>query len=158
SELGLDPSAPLQRLHQAILRHDPVLDWSPTLSKTTTPRTGAAPSIAVPGKAADSGQPFLGRDAEVVALREALEEARAGHGRMIRVAGEPGIGKTRLAQCLAEEARRLGMPAWWGRAWEDEGAPGFWPLIQIGRSIVRSVAPERLRRAIGRDAAILGQI
>jgi DNA-binding SARP family transcriptional activator/tetratricopeptide (TPR) repeat protein len=158
SELGLDPSAPLQRLHQAILRHDPVLDWSPKLSQARTPRTGAAASVAVPGKAADSGQPFLGRDAEVAALREALEEARAGHGRMILVAGEPGIGKTRLGQCLAEEAQRLGMPAWWGRAWEDEGAPGFWPLIQIGRSIVRSVAPERLRRAIGRDAAILGQI
>jgi len=158
SQLGLDPAVPLQRLHQAILRHDPALDWSPRLSRPSPSRTGAVPHVAVPGEAVEPGQPFVGRDAELDALRGALAAARAGHGRLVLVAGEPGIGKTRLARCLAGEAQQLGMPAWWGRAWEDEGAPGFWPLIQVGRSVVRDLPAERLRQVIGRDAAILGQI
>jgi class 3 adenylate cyclase len=40
--------------------------------------------------------PFVGRQAELAALREALERAEAGHGQVVAVIGEPAIGKTRL--------------------------------------------------------------
>jgi predicted ATPase len=39
---------------------------------------------------------FVGRDAEVETLRQTLEHARAGHGQVVAVVGEPGVGKSRL--------------------------------------------------------------
>src|SRR5207253_3529099 len=39
---------------------------------------------------------FVGRDAETEQLRKALEQARAGHGQVVAVMGEPGVGKSRL--------------------------------------------------------------
>jgi class 3 adenylate cyclase/tetratricopeptide (TPR) repeat protein len=40
--------------------------------------------------------PFVGRDAELDRLRQALERARAGHGQVVALVGEPGVGKSRL--------------------------------------------------------------
>ena len=40
---------------------------------------------------------FVGRDAEVEAVRQALERARTGHGQLVALVGEPGVGKSRLA-------------------------------------------------------------
>src|SRR5262249_28919097 len=39
---------------------------------------------------------FVGRDEEVQVLRRALERARAGRGQLVALAGEPGVGKSRL--------------------------------------------------------------
>ena len=39
---------------------------------------------------------FVGRDAEMEQLRRALEQARGGHGQLVAVVGEPGLGKSRL--------------------------------------------------------------
>jgi class 3 adenylate cyclase/tetratricopeptide (TPR) repeat protein len=39
---------------------------------------------------------FVGRDREVDQLRQALERAQAGHGQVVAVVGEPGVGKSRL--------------------------------------------------------------
>ena len=39
---------------------------------------------------------FVGRDTETEQLRKALEQARAGHGQVVAVVGEPGVGKSRL--------------------------------------------------------------
>lgn len=47
-------------------------------------------------------------------LRAAMDDAMAGHGRMVMLAGEPGIGKTRAAQELASYAESLGAQVWWG--------------------------------------------
>jgi predicted ATPase len=40
--------------------------------------------------------PFVGRQAELAALHQALEQAGAGHGQVMAIIGEPGVGKTRL--------------------------------------------------------------
>lgn len=40
--------------------------------------------------------PFVGRNVELQQLRQALDEARAGHGQVVAVVGEPGMGKSRL--------------------------------------------------------------
>ena len=39
---------------------------------------------------------FVGRDAEIEQLRQALERAKTGHGQLVAVVGEPGVGKSRL--------------------------------------------------------------
>src|SRR5688500_17662954 len=73
---------------------------------------------------------FVGRDDELVELLEALEGAASGRGGLILIGGEPGIGKSRLADELAKRARAQGHLVLWGRGWEDAGAPPYWPWVQ----------------------------
>ena len=66
-------------------------------------------------------------------MRIALTEALGGSSRVVLITGEAGIGKTALAVRLAGEAEALGAAVGWGRGSEREGAPAFWPWIQIVR-------------------------
>ncbi len=79
-------------------------------------------------------RPFVGRERERSLLDAGIDEARSGRGRLFLIAGEPGIGKTRLAEEAAASAQRQGFVALWGRCWEHGGAPPFWPWIQILRA------------------------
>jgi len=69
---------------------------------------------------------LVGRDRELAELTEALARTATG-GALYLFAGEPGIGKTRLASEVAAVARQRGVRASWGRCWEAGGAPPFWP-------------------------------
>jgi len=83
---------------------------------------------------------LVGRGREVAALRGWLDEARDGAGRLVLCAGEPGIGKTRLAREFAGLALAGGCAVAWGRCAEAAGAPAFWPWRQVLRSL--GVAPD----------------
>ena len=76
---------------------------------------------------------FIGRDIEMQTLRTGVEKAIQGRGNIQTIAGEPGIGKTRLAMEVSDFARQLGVKTYLGSCWEAEGAPQFWPWIQILR-------------------------
>ena len=52
--------------------------------------------------------PFVGRQAELTALHEALAQAEAGHGQVVAVIGEPGVGKTRLFHEFTHVSRTQG--------------------------------------------------
>src|SRR5450755_326810 len=93
--------------------------------------------------AASSTNGFVGRERELAELRAALDDVNAGRGRLFVLSGEPGIGKTRLAEEIAREAAARGMRAVWGRSWEGGGAPAYWPWVQILRALV--VDPNRPR-------------
>ena len=71
----------------------------------------------------DSGRIFVGRHREMVELTAALNDALTGHGRMVVLAGEPGIGKTRTAEELAVLAETRGAQVLWGRCYEEQGRP-----------------------------------
>jgi transcriptional regulator with AAA-type ATPase domain len=77
-----------------------------------------------------SSHRFVGRARDLRQLRAALQVASAGHGRLVFVGGEPGIGKTRLVGELADyaEARRSALVLW-STCREGEGAPAFWLLL-----------------------------
>jgi predicted ATPase len=77
---------------------------------------------------------------------------------LILLVGEPGIGKTRLAEEFAGVARQKGALALWGRCWEGEGTPAFWPWVQIVRAYVQQRDPERLAREMGTGAADIAQV
>jgi DNA-binding winged helix-turn-helix (wHTH) protein len=85
--------------------------------------------------------PFVGRERVMERLRQRLETACAGRGSVVLLVGEPGIGKTRTAEQIAAEARSRGAMALVGRASEGEGAPAFWPWVQILRACVRDAGP-----------------
>lgn len=78
---------------------------------------------------------IVGRRRELDALRSWLAAATAGEGRIVLCVGEPGIGKTRLAQELAGMALAGGTTVVWGRCTETEGAPAFRPWRQVLRSL-----------------------
>jgi len=101
---------------------------------------------------------FVGRERELGELLVGLEDAASGRGRLFLLAGEPGIGKSRLADELGHEARRRGSQVLWGRGWEDAGAPPYWPWVQALRSYVRHTAPELIREQMGGAAADIVQM
>ena len=76
-----------------------------------------------------AGNVFVGRQRELAELRSALEESLAGRGQMAMLVGEPGIGKTRTAQELTSYAETQGARVLWGRCYEEEGAPPYWPWV-----------------------------
>jgi hypothetical protein len=79
--------------------------------------------------------PLYGRDRELGELGAALDGAGEGRGRLLLLVGEPGIGKSRLAEVFAEMAAERGATVAWGRAWEAGGAPAYWPWIEVLRDL-----------------------
>jgi len=101
---------------------------------------------------------FVGREAEVTQLRTALDDALSGRGRMVLLAGEPGIGKTRCCDELATYARLRGAQVLMGRCYESEGAPAYWPWLQVVRSYAHERDPDDLRSELGSGASVIAQV
>jgi DNA-binding CsgD family transcriptional regulator/tetratricopeptide (TPR) repeat protein len=104
--------------------------------------------------------PFVGRTGELAALTADLDAAVGGRGGVVLVAGEPGIGKTRLVEELAGRANARGAMVLWGRCWEGAGAPAFWPWVQVIRGYVQVQAEDlaSLRHDLGGGAADIAQL
>ena len=100
---------------------------------------------------------FVGRTREIDELSRALASAEAGAGRLVLITGDAGIGKTRLAEQVAQEAELRGARVIVGRCHEGEGAPSYWPWVLALRALVRLVERERL---VLPDAllAVIGQV
>ncbi|MGH3589979.1 MAG: ATP-binding protein, partial [Pseudonocardiaceae bacterium] len=84
------------------------------------------------------GSVFVGREWELTQLRAALSVTQSGRGQLFVVSGEAGIGKTRLVGKLADLAENEQARVLWGRCWEGQEAPAFWPWIQIFRNMIRN--------------------
>jgi DNA-binding SARP family transcriptional activator len=90
--------------------------------------------------------PLIGRDAEVDRLTQALAQACAGHGHVMVLLGEAGVGKTRLITALWEATGRRGAQALVGQTHETERLLPFGPWVQALREagVVESRALEGL--------------
>jgi DNA-binding SARP family transcriptional activator/tetratricopeptide (TPR) repeat protein len=141
-QLGIEPGRELRELEQAILRQDPALDRAPTVERGAEPERSG----------------FVGREHELAALTAALEHALAGRGRLVLVGGEPGIGKSRLAEELLGTARPRGARVCVGRCWEAGGAPAYWPWVQALRAYLQELDGVALRTRLGSEAAELATI
>ena len=105
-----------------------------------------------------AGGAFVGRARELEELRAGLDAAVAGHGGLWLVTGEAGIGKTRLATELATYAGGEGARVLWGRCLQDQGAPAYWPWIQVIRTYARGCDPELLAGQVGAGSGYLTQL
>jgi tetratricopeptide (TPR) repeat protein len=97
--------------------------------------------------AADAGRPtpppsrgelLVGRDAELEKLQELLEEAKEGRGHLVFVTGEPGTGKTALANEFFRRARPdAGLTVARGRCVEHYGAgEAYLPILDVVGSLL----------------------
>jgi DNA-binding SARP family transcriptional activator/tetratricopeptide (TPR) repeat protein len=150
-DLGIEPGPVLQNLERAILRQDPslLLPAEAIAASAGHPRPATHPVR----KLAQSAGTFVGRQTELELLSRALERATAGEGSLVLIAGEPGIGKTRLASEFAQTAADLGVRVLIGRCSEREGVPSYWPWLQIIRTYVAECPRDRLRHELGHSAA-----
>lgn len=106
---------------------------------------------------AAAGQPApTVRATEVATLEALLARAAKGHGAIVALAGEPGIGKTHCAQALA--SRVSGAVVLWGRCNEEPGAPPYWPWLQILRAWLETHDDTVLRSTLGTAAAPIADI
>jgi DNA-binding CsgD family transcriptional regulator len=97
---------------------------------------------------------LVGREREQGLLRAGLEQAFAGRGRLILVAGEAGIGKTTLVDWLVSVARGLGVAVLSGHAWDVTQTAAYQPWIDAFSA--RDTTPPSgrnhpLRRGAGHD-------
>lgn len=126
-ELGLEPSPLLRDLEAAILAHDP------SLEVPIAAPTARAHAIAADAPARHRASPLVGRDIELGELLAGLKEA-AQDARFVVIEGDPGIGKTRLADELARTAAERGSLTVWGRGNECGAAPALWPWLPVLRA------------------------
>lgn len=101
---------------------------------------------------------FVGRHRELAQLRTMLHEALAGKGAMASLVGEPGIGKTRLAEEFAVYARLRGALVLTGRCYEGEAALPYRPWVEAIEAYAASLADDELTRALGTCAADVATI
>src|SRR5579871_4572988 len=102
--------------------------------------------------------PFVGRESELGRLLALLDRVIHGDCAVALLAGEPGIGKTRLAEEVARSASERGVRAFWGRCHDDAGAPSYWPWIQIIRAYGDERSPDRLRSELGAGAPAIARL
>lgn len=128
------------------------------ISATASPEQAPATPATTPGIARLAAGPFIGRKQELATLKAAVESALGGHGSVVMIAGEEGIGKSRLADEAGVYARLRGAQLLVGRCYEGDGAPPFWPWVQILRACIQDRDPQALLAQMGTGAADIGQV
>jgi class 3 adenylate cyclase/predicted ATPase len=75
--------------------------------------------------------PLVGRESEVTLLLERWEQVKAGHGQIVLLSGEAGIGKSRLVQMLKEHVSHEPHLRWECRSVEYAQNTALYPLIEL---------------------------
>ncbi|MGO9753212.1 MAG: BTAD domain-containing putative transcriptional regulator [Solirubrobacteraceae bacterium] len=155
-ELGIEPGARLRELERSILAQDARLEWAPG---AIGPRWVVERSeIRRVSDAGPSGGSFVGRERELAEVLGGLEGALARRPSLFLLAGEPGIGKSRLADEVTSVAIGRGARVLWGRCWEAGGAPAYWPWAQALRAYIRDGEKQQVRRELGPGATDVAQM
>src|SRR5829696_4973295 len=87
---------------------------------------------------------LFGREGELAVLIRALADSERGRARVVWIGGEPGIGKTRLAEELGAAAAIRGATVAWARCVDAETAPPYWPWAEGIRALLQTVTLEEL--------------
>ena len=140
-DLGVEPGAELRRLHQVILRQSPELAWRPRQRAQVR-----------------GGRDYFGRAREMSRLQARFDEAAAGRGGVVLLAGEPGIGKSHALRQLADAARARAAVVLAGRCVEGGWAPPFLPFAEAIAGYGELVSPRQLQADLGLGAPVLARI
>ena len=102
--------------------------------------------------------PYVGRERELETLRECWQAAGAGEGGLVLVVGEPGIGKTRLVNELAD---RVVLPAGGvvlTGGCHDGDVVANAPFVEALTDWVRRTAPEKVADVLGAEASVIARV
>jgi tetratricopeptide (TPR) repeat protein len=100
----------------------------------------------------------VGREGELADLARAWEGAVGRQPRLVLVAGEAGIGKTRLVEAAAELASATGGLVVQARCYEAERSLFLQPVAEAVRAAALALPPDRLAAAAGEAAGTLAEL
>ena len=123
-----------QRLDEALQRELEVSPSDETRRLRDEIAAGKTPAARRAGRVPESE--LFGREPEMRRLLAALDETIRGSGGLLLLGGEPGIGKTRLAEELAFHAHMADVRVLWARCDPSESTPAYWPWIEALRDFV----------------------
>jgi class 3 adenylate cyclase len=101
--------------------------------------------------------PLVGRESEVALLVERWEQAKAGHGQVILLSGEAGIGKSRLVQVLKDHVAHEPHVRWECRSAEYAQNTALFPLTDLFQRLLQFQAEDTPDEKFGKLAHILSQ-
>jgi tetratricopeptide (TPR) repeat protein len=101
---------------------------------------------------------FIGRAQEMAVLRAAIDAAVGGQASLVMVAGEPGMGKTRLVEEAGAYARLHRAQVLVGRCYEGEAASPYSPFVEIIREYVSTRPDHVLKTAMGEGASDVAKL
>ena len=164
-----NPDVPpsLERLVLALLAKDPearpataaaVVEALAQASAAPSPTTASIDARQANPLDRLAGGVFVGREREMDELRGGLDDALSGRGRLLLLLGEPGIGKTRMTEELSTWAKLRGAQVLVGRCYEGEGAPPYWPWVQVIRSYIHDRDAEAIVSVMGQGVSDIAQI
>jgi DNA-binding SARP family transcriptional activator/tetratricopeptide (TPR) repeat protein len=149
-ELGTTPGAAALAVHERVLRGQAPLAAPAPRAPAPAPIVAWPPPLA----AALDRHALVGRTRELDALEECWGEAVTGSRTLALLAGDAGIGKTRLAAELGRRARDDGALVLYGRFDEEALAP-YQPVVEMVRGWSSGASLEPLRERLGMRAAEL---
>src|SRR5205085_11779426 len=93
---------------------------------------------------------MIGRHAQLQELDAHLQAARGGAGRVVFLAGEAGVGKTRLLRAFIERVRaQEGTDVLQGHCYDGDPAVPYGPFIDALRALVRACGATAVAQAAG---------
>jgi DNA-binding SARP family transcriptional activator len=161
-ELGLDPSPELAELARRVLAHDPALLGESLTGASSTPTHGATHgagtvadamsdpfALQLPPAVSErrARSPFVGRSEQLAVLESAWATVHDGDRRLVALAGEPGMGKTRLAQRFARWVYEQGGRVMWGRC-TAENLIAYQPAVEAMRTALRDLSADAVDQLI----------
>jgi tetratricopeptide (TPR) repeat protein len=157
---------PLDGLIMRLLAKDPADRPRDATEVQTALEAIAAPGSHRPSTVEPVGNPLdrlaagvhVGRESEVDELCDAADVALTGRGQLVLISGEAGMGKTRLVEELTTYAHLRDALVLWGRCYEGDGAPPYWPWMQVIRAYSVDHDRDALADAMGPGAADIAQI
>jgi class 3 adenylate cyclase len=116
---------------------------------TWRPEAVAGEAVANAVPSGTGRTPYVGRAEERALLRQAVSHAVAGGGGVALIAGEAGLGKTRLVEEIAAEAKTAGMFVVRGQCYDMEGALPYVPFVEAIEYGLTVTTEDAFRSAMG---------
>ena len=151
-ELGTAPAREIQELHLELLGRG---DEQPVVV-VTRPLRSARPPLPAPLEHLERAA-FVGRGSALSALEECWSQAASGGCRLVSVAGESGVGKTRLAAHFAAAAHAEGATVLYGRC-DEEGVVPFQPFSEALAPVLSGARGAGMAATLGPLAGELARI
>lgn len=124
-KLGISPDPQTTELYDQILRGEVIA--RPQESQVAHPPGLSFLPIHVE---LEKDMPFIGRQKELESLLQPIRAAGSGSGQVLLIAGDTGVGKTRLAYEFLRAAVTFGMKTLLGTCYEQEGQIPYQPFIE----------------------------